>query len=135
MVHYELADKSVSDMVERVINSFPGKFIHVNPADVHYVYKSSEKSKWRAQVRLVGRELSTVTDKKIIFTVHKEDWLSIPESMKAAIVFHELTHIAYDDKVTKYRLVQHDIQDFRDIVKAFGVDYENAEAVLKPQLK
>jgi len=46
--------------------------------------------------------------------------------MTKAVLFHELMHIGYDEK-GNYKLVSHDIQDFKSLVKEIGIDYQQAE--------
>jgi predicted metallopeptidase len=134
-VRYEVADGSVRQMLERVINSFPQRFIHVNPEHVHIVFKDSEKSKWKARVRLVKGLYQTLTNKPIAMEVWKADWLNSNEAQRAAVMYHELTHIAFDEEKGSYKLRHHDVEDFFDVVKEFGLSYESAEAFFKDKLK
>lgn len=131
MSKYEVADTSVHQMLAQVVSTHPDKFIHVNPDDVHAVFKDSLKSSWRARIRIVSGYLSTLTNKKFVLEVHKADWDSSTTEERALVVFHELMHIVFDEEKNKYKLRKHDVQDFYEVLKKFGLDKENINEVLK----
>jgi DNA-dependent RNA polymerase auxiliary subunit epsilon len=131
MVKYEPADPSVQKMVERVINGFPQKFIHVNINDLHLTFKDAPNSPWKARTRILGGFYSSLTPKKIGIEVWKQEWINADEDQRALILYHELLHVSYDTEKNTYKLKQHDVQTFYEMLKDFGLDYERSSEVFE----
>lgn len=126
---FEVADHTVDDIAEKLIEKFSKKFLHINLQDVYFVFKDSIKSKWRAQTHLVGGVLSSFTKKKVTITVWKQHWITSNEVERMLILYHEFLHITYDDDKKKYVLNRHDIENFREMLVDCGIDEEKAVQV------
>jgi len=128
-IKYETVSNDVREMIEKLINTFPDKFIHININDLHLTFRDSEKCTWKARTRLLNEFYRSLTDKKIGIEVWKQDWMTAKESQKAAVVYHELMHIVYDETKKVYKLRRHDVQDFYEMLQQMGLNYENADDV------
>ncbi|MGI0060702.1 MAG: putative metallopeptidase [Nitrosotalea sp.] len=129
---YEPASNDVIELTRRIINTFPERFININHDDIYFTFKDSATSTWRARTGLVSGDMETLTKKKLRLQVWKKDWESSNELQRARTIFHELMHITYDSEKNKYSLVRHELEDWKDAVKLFGVDDENLERVFEP---
>jgi hypothetical protein len=129
MIKYEAASVDVQQTIEKLINMFPQKFIHINVSDMHLTFKDAPTSPWKARVRILSGFYSSLTNKKIGIEVWKQEWINADAAHKAAILYHELTHIMYDIEKQVYKLKQHDVQDFYELLQNFGLNYEKVEEV------
>jgi putative metallopeptidase len=135
MQKYEAADVSVYQTVIDVLKQFPGKFIHIDPRDLHLVFRDSEKSQFRAQTRVLRGFYQSLTQKKVAITFWKKDWLESTQAQRAMVVYHELLHILRDSKTLVYKLRKHDVQDFKEMIETFGLEGEKATEVFKTTVK
>lgn len=70
--------------------------------------------------------LKFFSDSDIIIEVSGELWDAIPYDIRYVLMLHELKHIGISFKKdgTKVTyLVNHDVQDFYDIIKKYGIDW------------
>lgn len=128
---YEPASADVHTLIEKVINAYPHRFMHINRADLHLTFKDHPTSAWRGRTRLLNEFYSSLTSKKIAIEFHKQYWEECNEDQKAMLIMHELFHILFDEKNREYKLRQHDVKDFYELLKEFGLNYESANNVLK----
>lgn len=130
MIRYEAVDNSVKEMVEKVINGFPEKFIHININDLHLTFKDAKSSTWNARTRLLNDFYQSLTNKKIGIEIWKQYWITAEESMRALTIYHELMHITYDKNKKKYKLQAHDVQNFYEILSIVGLNNENIDQLV-----
>ena len=92
---------------------------------------SSTKAKTIGKTKLVLGECRKVTDLQKLFCPH--DFLIIiyepnceglTEEQMKILLWHELKHIGVDEEGETY-VVPHDIEEFRDIIEAHGLDWQN----------
>ncbi|MEE9214910.1 MAG: putative metallopeptidase [Thermodesulfobacteriota bacterium] len=126
---FEIADNTVEEIAERLVEKFSKKFLHINLQDVYFAFKDSQKSKWRAQTSLIKGVLSSFTKKKVAVTIWKQHWVTSDEVERMLILYHEFLHLIYDDDKKNYVMVRHDIENFREMLMDFGIDEEKAKQV------
>lgn len=142
---YEPATSSVTDMIEKIINTFPDKFIHIVPTDLAVLFKDQTKkskdeivTQIKARTRVLSAPLQLLTRKKILIEILKQDWELSSENQRALLVYHELFHILFDEKKREYRMRKQDVKGFYELLKTLGLNYENADtfftAALNPVL-
>ncbi|MFA5732927.1 MAG: putative metallopeptidase, partial [Acidithiobacillus sp.] len=87
-----------------------------------------------AEVAVISRRLDHFVDSDYILSVHEESWDEISEAEKYLVILHELMHIpeeGFDIEDKHYKkLIDHNIKDFRYILKEFGVDWEDSKKIL-----
>lgn len=125
---YEPVSNSVSEMVDRLINTFPDKFIHINRNDLCLMFKDSPKSSWQARTRIFNGLYRTLTGKKILMEFSKQDWELNTEVQRAVLVYRELLKVAFSDKKKDYVIRRFDVQDFKEVLEKLGLSYENADS-------
>lgn len=83
-----------------------------------------------AKIRRVSEPVSHLTPVRYIVVVYS-NWGALSPVKKDLVLLHELRHVdaehelkgAEDDKKLSGKLVDHDLIDFKDMVKAFGIDW------------
>lgn len=126
---YEDADNSVADMVNKVMNAFPDRFLHINRNDLYLVFKDAEKSSWKAKTRLLNGFYRMLTKKKIVIEIHKQEWVLLKdrESERALVLYRELYRVDKNEKTNDYKLVKPDLQDFTKILEKIGLHNETVD--------
>lgn len=127
MANYsKVEDSNTIALVAKIINRFPEKFSHLDPEQIVLVFKDSEKSSWYGQTRLIKGVWQVITDKAVLMTLWKNAWNAKTPSWQALLIYHELLHIGWDDE-KGYKLIKHDIEDFAEVLKQYGIDWENSD--------
>jgi hypothetical protein len=124
---YEPVSNSVAEMVDRVMNAFPDKFLHINRNDLCLMFKDAPASSWRARTRIFNGLYRTLTGKKILVEFSKQDWELDTEIQRAVLIYRELLKVAFSDKKKDYVIRRYDVQDFREVLEKLGLSYENAD--------
>lgn len=124
----------LKDIVQKLMASktFKSQLEHVVPERILYAAFSSKSAKAAARIgRIPSRFAVFMDDFDYFLEVHIESWLQASEGKKYYIILHELTHIPVEgfNKESKYykKVVDHDLEDFRDLVKEYGIDLENVD--------
>ena len=105
----------------------------VRNSDATIVYLASDKAKASGGRAVLG-ECERVPDKWMwaveadyAVTVYEPNVSHMGEEQLRILIFHELLHILIDydkDENEVHRIRQHDLQDFREVVDRFGVDWD-----------
>jgi predicted metallopeptidase len=129
--YYPIDEAEVLQLAETVITKFPAEFSHITMEDIHWVFKEAAKSPWQALTVRIWGPYKTLTPKPIMIIIHKENWDELPESKRALLIYHELSHIIIDEKSGEFKLLRHDIQDFAKILEKYGILWENSDKFLE----
>ena len=130
-INYEYAD-DVKKIAEQVIKEYE-QFKHINIDDIFFI----RTSKHIMSGHVLGRTHELIDMVK--FLTKKKYIIEIPpvfdtknDKVKSIIIEHELMHIPIDNKKG---LVGHDIEDFKEIIKKYGIEWiselEEAEIKIK----
>jgi predicted metallopeptidase len=84
------------------------------------VLKEKQKKLTFAEIMPIRFPATLYTDKVFVIVVYPV-FTTIAEKDKELIMYHELLHIQPDDPS---KLRDHDIEDFRDMIEQFGLDWE-----------
>jgi len=126
----------LEDVVKLVKKAFPEKFAHIDPKKILYACYSKKQSRSKARIVSISPRYSIFLPGFVyVLEIHKESWESDDEGNRLYTIMHELLHIpdggfTPDDKKFK-RLARHNIEDFRALVRDYGVDLENIEKLTK----
>jgi predicted metallopeptidase len=118
--------------------------IHVHLVDVRIDYLFRDKAAVSGgKVRLgSARKVSGLTaflgkaeEPFFVIEIAAEQWASLPEEARRALVDHELSHCGvdtYEDKEgtikQDLRIIKHDLEEFNDIVRRHGLWRADVEA-------
>ena len=122
---FEISDK-LKALGNEVINTFE-EFKHLKELNVKYLISDKPKKNGN---KVVYADCTKVNDKNkavsgvdFIITFYA-DSAGIGEECLKILMRHELMHIGYDGK--KRYIVPHDCEDFKAIIRDYGVDWINS---------
>jgi len=125
----------IKPIVSELIELYPEHLSHIRPSRIGYVAFSRKKSKKQAFVAPVKPMFGLFANIDYILAVHIENWVLKTVSEKYLLIFHELLHVppeGFDENSKQYRkTVDHDVKDFSLILHQFGIDWEDADKILK----
>lgn len=104
---------------------------YIRDSDVKIIYLSSDCPK-KDGSKIIRGMCERVQDKyrwsipcDFTVTVFEPNVENFDEEQMRILIFHELLHIGIEEKNGKevYSIVPHDLEDFRTIIRRFGVDW------------
>lgn len=113
----------------RLLNLYPEKFSHIDPEDLYVVRDvSSEKSRKYADTSLVQTWLFPLTAFRIMIRIYDCVFSCIDPKAQTMVMYHELEHIRPvdiddQDKKGKYKLRQHDVEDFSEMIINYNLHW------------
>lgn len=127
--------EDIRPIVSELIELYPDHLSHVRPSRIGYVAFSKKKSKKQAFVAPVKPMFGLFANVDYILAVHIENWVMLTVSEKYLLIFHELLHIppeGFDENSKQFRkTLDHDVKDFSYILQQFGINWEDADKILK----
>ncbi|MEN6581679.1 MAG: putative metallopeptidase [Armatimonadota bacterium] len=137
--HYFEPDKSLRRLADRVCRVYPEYFGHIDLKRVAFMMETTGNDSGACAVchkvstlaRAAFREVKKPTDFVIAFFSSECEGKS--QQWMQMLMFHELLHIGVDGK-----LVEHDIQEFMDVVRLAGLDWQNDDDlpdIIRKQIK
>lgn len=120
-----------SEIAHELIQTEPS-LDYIKQSDVTIIYLSSNKDK-KHKGKLVGGECEKINPKykwaipcDFTITVYEPNVAWFTEEQIRTLLFHELLHVKIelsDDGTEKYGVNPHDIEEFREIIDRFGLDW------------
>lgn len=106
---------------------------HIGGSDVTIVYLSSEASRASkgrpvlGQCERVPNKWKWAVPADFAITVFEPNVEGLTEGQLRILIYHELLHVGIEAKDGKetYRIVPHDVEDFREIVEKFGLGWSD----------
>lgn len=106
---------------------------YISDSEVTICYLSSPAKK-TSNSKVVYGQCERVADKNkwaipcdFTITVFEPNVEGFSDEQLKVLIFHELKHIGIekrDDGTEKYSIVPHDLEDFREVIDRFGVDWD-----------
>lgn len=128
----------LQDIVVMLKNSeaFKSKLEHIVPERIAYASYSQKNANAKAKIGPIPKRFAfLLEDFDYFLEINQEHWLSSTEGERLYTMLHELCHIpleGFDKESKSYkRTVKHDLQDFAELVKEYGVDLENVEKLVE----
>lgn len=120
-IKYFRFDEEIGHFADQLISKFKPELSHINIA---YLFKKEASKKGD------GLILGTagVTSQKVsalakgveaVIEISYDQWIEMSGDQKLRLVFHELCHIAENEK-GKVGTVEHDVTEFVEVVRIFG---------------
>ena len=133
MEHRSL-NENYKRIAEGLIDSEP-ELEYIKDSRVRIAYLESDQCKKSGKDRLVQGECEKVAAKNqwaidydFTITIFVNNVIGMNEEQVKILLFHELMHICIDvkeDGEEVYSTRKHDIEDFKLIVKKYGMDWSN----------
>ena len=125
LLDYEVADdlkvlgeKLISVMPElHIINDFEAKIGYVRS----YEAKRDKGRQINADCRKVNGTYTAYLPYDFVVTFYEPNVYHMTENQKKILMLHELRHIGIGER--GFRIENHDVEDFRDILTRFGIDW------------
>jgi len=120
----------LKDVVVSLKNAFPEKLEHIDEDRILYANFSKKESRTKGKIgRVPPRYSIFLKNYDYLLEVHKESWLLFGNAERLYVILHELCHIpdgGFDSEQKSYRkVIKHDLEDFKMLVREYGVDWEN----------
>lgn len=65
-------------------------------------------------------------------TIYEENNVGMTEEQLRILMFHELLHIEVSEDYKSFKIRQHNVQDFREIIDRFGMDWAHVDGNMLP---
>lgn len=112
-------------LAEEIMNERPEMKDLLN-AHIKYVWADKDRRKGQGwiygQCHRIPEKERIVTSYHFIITFYDRAHLLTPEALKL-LMLHELKHAGFDAENGKTWIVDHDLQDFKEIIETAGVDW------------
>lgn len=126
----------------RCIKKYPElELLKEHPCSIAFLGSQKEKksrgSRTYAECHKIPDKYKWMSENAYDFmiTVYEKNCADLSDAQMEILIWHELMHIgveAKDDGTASYYIKDHDVQDFRAILKAHGVDWALPEWSKKP---
>lgn len=93
---------------------------YIDIENIDFVEKDKQKKNTFAEIMNIKFPATLYTDKVFVIVMYPV-FNTISERDKELIMYHELLHITPDDPS---KLRDHDIEDFKDMIEQFGLEWE-----------
>ncbi|MCD8397549.1 MAG: hypothetical protein LUD12_10300 [Lachnospiraceae bacterium] len=103
-------------------------FAHLRNPSCRIAYQECDTSKTNngktvyADTEKVKDKLKALLPYDFIITFYG-DSLDLSEETKEKLMYHELRHVGFEAETLKYSIIPHDIEDFKDVINQWGVDW------------
>lgn len=125
------ADDEAVDILKRVCVGYD-RFKHISPDQITLIFKVCIKNRFIAETRKIPSLYRTfIPGKDFIITLFRPTWEPMNLPQKVAVMYHELVHIGWDNEKAEYKMVRHDVEDFKELIEKLGFNYENALDLFK----
>lgn len=117
---YELVNEEVDELAKEVTRSENDEFGlgMIDLTEIQFV-RAKRVCKKYADVRKIGFPANLFTKKKWLVSLYNS-FEDLSREKKKIVMIHELLHIDLE----KGKLKKHDVEDFRDIIERFGLNWE-----------
>lgn len=119
------------EFAAKILSKFPDKYGNIPLEKIRfYALVNKEKSNAKSKtynIMSVPEPLANEIDVDIVVYVYLTNWASLEDKNKALVVLSALSSLEFDGD--RIRMRGYDVNDHREIVELFGVDYENSPDV------
>jgi len=111
-------DKNIEEIGNRLLKefNFPEKPL------VKFLKLIADNSSYLGKCSRATKKWKYLTDKDYIIEIWDKWWEKANETQKEALLFHELSHIGYQERNDNiiWKINDHDINEFNEVVKRYG---------------
>ena len=115
----------LQELAEEVLRERPEMKDLLN-AQIKYVWAEGNKKKGKGyvygQCHKISEKERIVTNYHFIITFYEIAHECSPEALKL-LMTHELKHAGFDASTGKTWIIDHDLQDFKELVESNGIDW------------
>ena len=126
MASYENSDR-IAEIARKVIAENE-KFHHLDDPNCRIAYQTADYAKINGQ-KIVYDDTERVKDKykrfmpyDFVITFYWPNCEILSDEKLERLMYHELMHVGYDGE-SGYSIIPHDVEDFRDVIDHWGLDW------------
>lgn len=123
-----MQDEKLAAIAEKVIEE-NAIFHHLKDERCRIAYQYSDEQK-KNSGKIVYADTEKIKDKlkgflpyDFIITFYKPNTEPLSEDKMEKLMNHELRHVGFDPASGKHTIIPHDVEDFRPIINAWGIDW------------
>lgn len=117
---YEINPIDIMDLVRKIIEEKKFNFAEkMDLTEIQFIRVKNKKKRKYADVRMVKYPTILFTNKKYLISIYDSFYI-LPKNKQEIVLAHEILHIDFENN----KLIDHDIQDFKEIIEMYGVDWE-----------
>jgi len=127
MTEWFKASKSVLSMAQELIEAH---HVHLRGARIGFIFRDTAAYTGAPphQKRVLGKAAKVSPRDKVYSSLDFVIWLAedfwlgeATDDMRRALLDHELCHCAFDEETEEWKLRQHDIEEFKEIIERHGL--------------
>lgn len=121
-------DDSLGMLAQKCIDTYED-LAHLRESECRIVYLMSDAKKTSggkvtfADTEKVSDKSKAVCGYDFIITFYENPCKSIDDEQMEILMHHELKHVGFDEETGKRSIIPHDVEDFRSIIEAHGIDW------------
>lgn len=121
MSSFKVADEEFAPIAKELYLKHKEELdLTVDPSRIFFLRsdKKTKQSKRRrfAYCKLISREYELLTTNRFFIVIMSENYDTLSDAEKKYVILHELKHLDYDDEKEKYHLLNHNLEDFHELV-------------------
>ena len=118
-------------IASKLIKTLP-EFEHIKAYDIKIAYAASQEEKTKSggrkvlgRCKKVDKEYKWLLPYDFIIFIYEPNIIELSEKQIEILVYHELRHVGVkeDGEEPSFFVVPHDIEDFKDILQEYGLDW------------
>jgi predicted metallopeptidase len=129
--------EDLKKLAEKVIQE--KKLDYLNNVRITYLLVLPQISKTCiARCIKAGRELEYFAESDYIIEFSQDIWEKVDDKIKEIVIYHELLHILLKTSKkgeTQYRILDHNVKDFSQIISKYGIDWFNSLQVMTSSIR
>ena len=131
MADYRTPSRELRDLAADLIQTDP-KLAHIAASSVRIGYVTADVEKTRNGRAVLG-QCEKVPDRykwampfDFFITFYEPNCERLTDAQRRVLMLHELMHVGVDvdGNEESYRVVPHDVEDFRKIIEEYGMDWD-----------
>ena len=119
-------DDELEALGKKVIENNP-VFDALKYCRIGYLYADKEKTSKNktvyADTEKLSDKMKALAPYDFVITFYEPSCKDLPPEKMEILMYHELRHIGYDAVEGTCTIIPHDLEDFKDIVEKYGVDW------------
>lgn len=127
MANYYIND-TLRDIAEKLIRT-EDKFEHLRDTGCRIAFQDSDQAK-KSNGKVVFADTEKVKDKykrfmpyDFVITFYTPNTDHLDDEHLMRLMFHELSHVGFDPEENMFSIIPHDVEDFRDVIERWGIDW------------
>lgn len=121
-------NEKLAEIASKVIDEH-ANLHHLKDDRCRIVYQYSDEEKKNrgktvyADTEKIKDKLKAVLPYDFLITFYRPNTVNLTDDKMEKLMYHELRHVGFDPKNGKHSVIPHDVEDFRDVIDVWGIDW------------